>query len=121
MSSQFKCTTCDISGSGESLMKHLTSARHKTVMDNRTHELVACEECSNNNIHQLQIIRFGGDDMVLLCDPCFKKLYAGVTRPTSAYSLSNGAILMYWNRYITVRDCKCEQCGKDNHLNVDPS
>lgn len=116
---ELKCTTCEYSSPAEPMMKHLGSVRHKTVMDSKHDEIVSCEECSNNNIHQLQIIRFGGDDMVLLCDPCYNKLYKGIDRPSSAYSLKNGTILTFWDRYRKVRDCVCSKCHKDSDLLVD--
>lgn len=100
------------------MMKHLSSTRHKTLIDAFREEELFCEECHNSNIHQLQIIRFGGEDMSLLCNSCFNKEYTDSERPTTAYSLSNGSILKYWDSYLKVRDCSCQDCGSERNLNV---
>ena len=119
--SNFECTTCSLAAPDEAMMKHLASARHKTVRDARSKEELACEECGNSNIHQLQIVRFGGDDMVLLCQGCYAKLYKGIEKPMTAYSLANGAILRFWGRYKKVRDCRCDKCHSDSSLNAGPN
>lgn len=118
MSSTFECTTCHEASDDRGMMKHLSSTRHKTVLDMGTTDEVNCEECSNNNIHQLQIIRFGGDDIRILCNSCFNKEYSDSQKPSTSYSLSNGSILSYWDNYVKVRDCQCVVCEKDTDLNV---
>ncbi|CCE62004.1 hypothetical protein TPHA_0B03320 [Tetrapisispora phaffii CBS 4417] len=117
--SKFQCLTCSQVLDAESMMKHLSSTRHKAITDILRDEDVSCEECSDSNIHQLQIIRFGGEDMALLCNTCFKKEYANENeKPNTCYSLSNGSILKSWSNYLKVRDCVCGNCGKESHLNV---
>ncbi|KAL3233491.1 putative ATP-dependent RNA helicase ECM32 [Nakaseomyces bracarensis] len=116
----FICQTCSFTDSAENVMKHLSNVRHKTVIASNNDEL-ACEECSDTNIHMLKIIRFGGDDMRLLCNSCFNKGYTEDERPSTFYSLSNGTILKFWDRYQRVRDCCCDACGKEDRLNVAPS
>lgn len=100
------------------MMKHLSSTRHKSLTDAYREEELFCEECHNSNIHQLQIIRIGGEDMSLLCNSCFNKEYTDSEKPTTSYSLSNGSILKYWDSYLKVRDCSCQNCGSERHLNV---
>lgn len=99
-------------------MKHLSATRHKTVFDISSGEDVCCEECQDANIHQLQIIRFGGEDMILLCNACFRKDYSETERPATSYSLQNGSILKFWERYVKVRECCCNICGEESRLNV---
>lgn len=116
--SQFECKTCGELNGADLMMKHLASTRHKTIVDIVNGEEVACEECQNNNIHHLQIIRFGGEDISLLCSSCSNKLFNDSERPSTCYSMSNGSLLNYWDKYIKVRDCCCDQCGNESRLNV---
>lgn len=116
----FQCTTCNEVLDKDAMMKHLSSTRHKTVVDAHNEEDICCEDCQNSNVHQLQIIRFGGEDMSLLCSPCLNKEYTDSERPSTAYSLSNGSLLRFWETYLKVRDCCCEECGNESHLNVNP-
>ncbi|AQZ17265.1 ECM32 (YER176W) [Zygosaccharomyces parabailii] len=116
--SKFQCTTCAEVLDTDAMMKHLSSSRHKTVIDAYSEEEIYCEECQNNNVHQLQIVRFGGEDMSLLCNTCLNKEYADSERPTTAYSLSNGSLLKFWDVYLKIRNCCCEICGNESHLNV---
>ena len=116
--SQFQCVTCSESLDAENMMKHLSSTRHKTIIDAFSKEEVSCEECNNNNIHQLQIIRFGGDYMSLLCNSCFDKNYTNLEKPATCYSLSNGSLLRNWSNYKKVRGCCCHDCSKESNLNV---
>lgn len=112
----FVCKTCSLKDGAEDVMKHLSTTRHKTVTADD--DEIACEECDDSNIHMLRIIRFGGDDMRLLCNSCFTKGYTEDERPSTFYSLSNGTILKFWDRYQKVRDCCCGSCGDETHLNV---
>lgn len=116
---EFQCKTCQtVLPSGE-MMKHLSTTRHKTIVDNSIEEEVSCEDCQNDNIHQLTIVRFGGDDLNLFCVSCFNKICKDESeKPNTQYSLQNGAILNYWDKYLIVRDCSCASCGDNNHLNV---
>ena len=100
------------------MMKHLASQRHKSIFDTSTEEDIACEDCNDTNVHQLQIVRFGGDDIVLLCNACLQRQYGENERPSTCYSLANGAILKYWEKYLRARDCCCDICGKERDLNV---
>lgn len=61
--SMFQCMTCMETLDGDAMIKHLSSTRHKTIIDAFREEEVKCEECQDKNIHQLQIIRIGGEDM----------------------------------------------------------
>lgn len=116
--SKFQCVTCTETLDGDAMIKHLSSTRHKTIIDAHREEEVKCEECQDSNIHQLQIIRFGGDDMSLLCNSCVAKEYSVSERPSTCYSLANGSLLKFWGSYLKVRDCCCEKCGNERHLNV---
>lgn len=116
--SMFQCLTCMETLDADVMIKHLSSSRHKTIMDVFREEEVKCEECENSSIHTLQIIRFGGDDMSLLCNSCFSKDYSSSDRPSTCYSLANGSLLRSWDNYLKVRDCSCGQCGRESHLNV---
>ncbi|CCD23267.1 RNA helicase NDAI_0B02320 [Naumovozyma dairenensis CBS 421] len=116
---KFQCTTCQETLDAESMMKHLNSTRHKTVKSIEDDEELNCEECQdNNNIHQLQIIRIGGEDIILICNSCVEKKFNINEKPKTSYSLSNGAILKYWDNYTKVRDCSCKRCGNESNLNV---
>ncbi|QLL32043.1 hypothetical protein HG536_0C02120 [Torulaspora globosa] len=116
--SMFQCVTCMETLDAEMMIRHLSSSRHKAIIDVFREEDVKCEECQDPNVHTLQIIRFGGDDMSLLCNSCFSKEYSGSDKPNTCHSLANGSLLRFWDNYLKVRDCSCEQCGKDRHLNV---
>ena len=121
MSTIFQCKTCGLTAAADEMMKHLASQRHKSIFDTSTEEDIACEDCNDTNVHQLQIVRFGGDDIVLLCNGCFQKQYGESERPNTCYSLANGAILKYWEKYLRARDCCCDTCGKERDLNVNKS
>ncbi|KOH00122.1 RNA helicase [Saccharomyces eubayanus] len=114
----FQCRTCNQALNAEQMMKHLSITRHKTVFKISSGEDICCEECQDTNIHQLQIIRFGGEDMILLCNSCFRKDYSETERPATSYSLQNGSILKFWEKYVKVRDCCCDICGEESRLNV---
>lgn len=116
--SMFQCMTCMETLDGDAMIKHLSSTRHKTIIDAFREEEVKCEECQDKNIHQLQIIRIGGEDMSLLCNSCLGKEYVAADRPSTCYSLANGSLLKFWNNYLKIRDCSCESCGSEAHLNV---
>lgn len=114
----FQCRTCSQAYDAEQMMKHLSSTRHKTVFDTSNDEDICCEECQDKNIHQLQIIRFAGEDMILLCNSCFRKEYSETERPSTSYSLQNGSILKFWKKYVKVRECCCDECGEESNLNA---
>ncbi|EHN02669.1 Ecm32p [Saccharomyces cerevisiae x Saccharomyces kudriavzevii VIN7] len=114
----FQCKTCGHTSNAEQMMKHLSATRHKTVFNIASDEDICCEECQDTNIHQLHIIRFGGEDMILLCNSCFRKGYSEMERPSTSYSLQNGSILKFWGKYVKVRECCCDNCGEETNLNV---
>lgn len=103
------------------MIKHLSATRHKTIIDAYREEEVKCEECQDSNIHQLQIVRYGGEDMSLLCNSCLSREYNGSEKPSTCYSLANGSLLKFWDSYLKVRDCCCDECGNETHLNVNNS
>ncbi|EJS43946.1 ecm32p [Saccharomyces arboricola H-6] len=114
----FQCRTCSQTLNAEQMMKHLSATRHKTVCNASSDEDICCEECQDTNMHQLQIIRFGGEDMTLLCNSCFRKEYSETERPSTSYSLQNGSILKFWEKYVKVRECCCGNCGEESNLNA---
>ncbi|CAL9738330.1 putative ATP-dependent RNA helicase Ecm32p [Monosporozyma servazzii] len=122
---QFECKTCHEKGPADQLMKHLSTTRHKTVIDvsNRDDpEELNCEDCKdNNNIHQLEIVRFGGDDMNIYCTSCLSKhlnnereIDMEMKQSMVSYTLNNGALLPFWIKYKKYRDCVCDRCGNDD-------
>lgn len=125
MSFQFECKTCHEKGPADQLMKHLSTTRHKTVIDvsyQDDPEELNCEDCKdNNNIHQLVIVRFGGDDMNIYCTSCLAKhlnnereIDSEMKQSMVSYTLSNGALLPFWIKYKKYRDCVCDRCGNDD-------
>lgn len=127
---QFECKTCHEKGSTDQLMKHLSTTRHKTVIDisdPQNPEELCCEECKdNNNVHQLEIVRFGGDDIDIYCKSCLNKLLSNrdkidqdMKKSMVSYSLNNGALLSFWIKFKFFRDCFCFKCGDDeSKMNV---
>lgn len=108
------CTTCATTVDDVEMLKHLSSTRHKTVQYDPLEELVACEDCSDTNIHQLVLLRIGLSDMVLLCQPCLAK----DETPSTQYSLSNGSLLKKLADYYKFRDIECKFCGAEKYLGV---
>ncbi|CAL9732843.1 putative ATP-dependent RNA helicase Ecm32p [Monosporozyma unispora] len=125
MSFQFECKTCHEKGPADQLMKHLSTTRHKTVIDisnPEDPEELNCEDCKdNNNIHQLELVRFGGDDMNIYCLSCLSKhlnnereIDNEMKQSMVSYTLKNGALLPFWIKYKKYRDCVCDRCGNDD-------
>lgn len=111
----FTCCTCKDVFSVDDISKHLSSTRHKVVKFDELDEIIECEECGdNNNIHQLQILRFGLNDMSLLCQDCLNK----EEKPSVQYSLSNGSLFKKIDQYYKFRDIECEICHDDKKLAV---
>jgi len=85
-------------------------------MHNPSQETLECEKCQDTNIHQLIIIRYGGQDISLVCQTCFAK---EDEKPSTQYTLQNGSILRNVENYFKVRDLSCVLCDNDSHLSVD--
>ncbi|RCK58802.1 putative ATP-dependent RNA helicase ECM32 [Candida viswanathii] len=119
-SETYTCLTCSEKFT-ESLQiqKHLSSTRHKSVRLENLDETLECEECSDNNIHQLTIVRYGFSDMSLLCQSCLDKDNQKTGEsPSASYSLSNGAFFGKLPQYLKFRDIECMDCGEDSRLYV---
>lgn len=112
----FTCNTCSVSLEAQEMLKHLSVTRHKSVMHNPSQETLECERCQDTNIHQLIIIRYGGQDISQLCQTCFAK---EDEKPSTQYTLQNGSILRNVENYFKVRDLSCVLCDNDSHLYVD--
>lgn len=119
-SGKHTCLTCSeqFSEAGQ-IQKHLSTTRHKSVRLESLDETLECEECSDSNIHQLSIVRYGFNDMSLLCQICLEKdnKKTGET-PSASYTLSNGAFFNKLPQYLKFRDIECMECGDDTHLSV---
>ncbi|CCH44397.1 putative ATP-dependent RNA helicase [Wickerhamomyces ciferrii] len=113
---QYTCNTCSVSLDDQEMLKHLSSTRHKSVIHSPTQETLECESCQDSNIHQLIIIRYGGQDISLLCQTCFQKEQ---DKPSTQYTLNNGSILKNFENYLKIRDLECGLCGNDSHLQID--
>lgn len=112
--SSISCCTCKETFSTDDISKHLSSTRHKLVKYDKLDEIIECEDCDDTNIHQLQILRFGLNDMTLLCQTCLNKQ----EKPSIQYSLSNGSFFKKIDQYYKFRDIECHICGADNRLFV---
>lgn len=110
--SSITCSTCKISYLNDEISKHLSSTRHKQTKYDPLDEIIECETCDNDNIHQLQILRFGLSDMALLCQTCLGK----EEKPSIQYSLSNGSFFKKIDQYYKFRDIECCLCQNDSHL-----
>ncbi|ODV80107.1 P-loop containing nucleoside triphosphate hydrolase protein [Suhomyces tanzawaensis NRRL Y-17324] len=113
---EFTCVTCTGTFDTAEIPKHLSSTRHKSVQSND--EVIECEECEDNNIHQLSIIRYGLSDMSLLCKTCFDKEDKSTDDSIVQYSLSNGAFFSKIGYYFRFRDIECNECQSDRNLFV---
>ncbi|CAH6722281.1 putative ATP-dependent RNA helicase Ecm32p [[Candida] jaroonii] len=108
------CCTCKLTCNLDDISKHLSSTRHKQVQYDPLEEIIECEECDDTNIHQLQILRFGLNDMTLLCQACLNK----EDKPSIQYSLSNGSLFKKIEQYFTFRDLECKICANDKRLSI---
>ena len=108
----FSCVTCHYTGDASETTKHLSSTRHKSAESGD--EVIACEECEDSNIHQLQILRFGLSEMSLLCNQCAAK----EDSPSALYTLSNGSFFQKLGQYYKLVDMECQYCGSVSHLFV---
>lgn len=108
----FSCVTCHYTGDASEITKHLSSTRHKSAESGD--EVIACEECEDSNIHQLQILRFGLSEMSLLCNQCAAK----EDSPSALYTLSNGSFFQKLGQYYKLVDMECQYCGSVSHLFV---
>ena len=118
--SEYFCETC--SGAFENpndAQKHLSTTRHKSVKLLPLDEILECEECADSNIHQLAILRYGLNDMALMCQQCLDSTTKDSgEEPTAKYTLSNGALFGKLAQYIKFRDILCASCGADDDLYV---
>ncbi|RLV95538.1 putative ATP-dependent RNA helicase ECM32 [Spathaspora sp. JA1] len=115
----FTCLTCSTSHNQDQISKHLSSSRHKNVKVNNPEETIECEECRDSNIHQLAILRYGFNDMSLLCQKCLdKEKIEHNETPSATYTLSNGAFFSKLSQYLTFRDLSCCICSNDENLSV---
>ncbi|CAK9437370.1 uncharacterized protein LODBEIA_P17480 [Lodderomyces beijingensis] len=116
---RFQCQTCsECFRDPLSAQKHLSATRHKSIKLCDTDEILECEECSDRNIHQLAILRYGLNDMSLLCSECLGKDDLEEEEPSAKYTLSNGAILVKLDQYLKFRDLECTLCGAGSKLYV---
>ncbi|EDK45041.1 conserved hypothetical protein [Lodderomyces elongisporus NRRL YB-4239] len=117
----YECLTCSekFENSAEA-QKHFSLSRHKSVKLIKLDEVLACEECLDSNIHQVSIVRYGLNDMALLCAQCLQKSnIENETEPSANYTLSNGAIFTKLDQYLKFRDIECILCGEtENTLYV---
>ncbi|CDR45896.1 CYFA0S20e01442g1_1 [Cyberlindnera fabianii] len=113
---QFTCGTCSETLGDQDMLKHVASTRHRSLIHTNSGETLECEKCQDPNIHTLVIVRFGGQDIAMLCQMCFNK---ESEKPGTQYTLQNGSILKNVENYFKVRDLSCKLCDNDTHLNVD--
>lgn len=109
----YTCQTCSLTL--EELGKHLSQTRHKKVKYDPLDEVVECEECGNDNIHLIHLLRFGLSDMALLCSDCIKGPHESAL---AEYTLNNGSLLVKLPQYYTFRDIECKACHKETSLFV---
>lgn len=107
----YTCLTCHVS---DDIARHLSQTRHKAVADARG-DPVACEECGEQNIHLLLVLRYGLSDLNLLCGECYRAAGAAAL---AEYTLSNGLFFLKLALYQKVRDLECSSCGSDRRLCV---
>lgn len=115
----YTCLTCSEKFDETSISKHLTATRHKSVRSEKQDETIECDECGDSNIHQLAISRYGLSYMSLLCQVCFDKERAeDDDKPSTQYTLSNGAFFSKLDSFYTYRDIDCDICQSDTNLFV---
>lgn len=118
--SKYSCETCLETFEGPNdAQRHLSTTRHKSVKLLPLDEILECEECSDTNIHQLAILRYGLNDMALMCQQCLDSTTKDSgEEPTAKYTLSNGALFGKLSQYIKFRDIVCASCGAEDDLYV---
>ncbi|KAI5954459.1 hypothetical protein KGF54_002234 [Candida jiufengensis] len=116
----YTCLTCSESfETPQDIQKHLSTTRHKSIKLSKLDQILECEECSDSNIHQLAILRYGYNDMALLCQLCLDNVTKETNeQPSANYTLSNGALFTKLNQYLKFRDIECTLCGSDENLFV---
>lgn len=110
----YTCQTCQAALDDVETGRHLSLTRHKSVKYDEIDEVVECEECGDQNIHQLSLLRYGLSDMELLCLMCLAK----GEKTSTQYTLSNGSLLKMLPQYYKFRDIECAFCQGDRYLNV---
>lgn len=111
----YTCKICSVTLGDQEMLKHVSSTRHKVIIYNETNEEIQCENCNDNNLHMLVIVRYGGSDMVLLCESCLLK---EKDKPSIQHSLSNGSFFKMLPLYVKFRDIECLECGNEENLNL---
>lgn len=111
--SSFRCVTC--SETLANLVKHLSQTRHKKVDIPATGETVECEDCGDDNIHLIRLVRYGFADLALLCSACSENRK---DEEVTEYNLSNGSLFLKLPLYYKFRDAKCVECHKDRNLSI---
>lgn len=108
----YVCSTCSETGNAPEITRHLSFTRHKLAKTGD--EVIECEECGDNNIHQLMLLRYGLSDMALLCNQCCSK----AEKSSTLYMLTNGSLFQKLPQYFKLRDMECRYCGSDSNLYV---
>lgn len=109
----FSCQTCSFRLTN--IGKHLSQTRHKKVNYDDLNEIVECEECGDDNIHLIRLLRYGLSDMALVCLACSEKRTPAAL---AEYTLSNGSLFSKLPLYYTFRDIECSECKTDRNLYV---
>ena len=110
----YTCLTCSLEFNVADIGKHISTTRHKSVKFNDLDETVSCEDCGNEVIHQLKILRFGLSDMSLLCVNC----ESNNEKTSTQYTLDNGAFFSKLPAYYKFRDIECQECHAESNLYV---
>lgn len=111
----FQCVTCSETLVNSEATKHFSSTRHKSAKFIELDEIISCEDCDNQNVHQLKILRYGLSDMSLLCIDCIDK---SKKEASAQYSLENGAFFSKAPGYFKFRDIECVDCQRETDLHV---
>ncbi|KAL6945353.1 hypothetical protein ACO0QE_002803 [Hanseniaspora vineae] len=121
--SLFECQTCKETLLGRDMRKHVVKTRHKCILYKGNDEIIQCEDCDNDNVHMLQLVRLGGYDLQCLCKSCLQKANHAADINTvenvAYYDVAqNGQLFQYWNSYIDFSNIQCFKCGCEDSLNI---
>ena len=119
----FKCQTCKETLLGRDMRKHVVETRHKCILYMGNDEIIQCEDCDNDNVHMLQLVRLGGYDLQCLCKNCLQKSNHAADISTvenvAYYDVAqNGQLFQYWKSYTDFSSIQCCKCGGEDNLNV---